>query len=142
MGNTDFTSGSDVIKGLGIASLILGIITVVLSFIPCFGFYAVYPGLIAIMLSFIAISRASKFNLPKDLAIAGLVCSIIGTSVAAWQWFNFKRKTNEVQEKFENFRKESKEKAENLSKEIKEKLENKNKEIKERMENINKKERR
>lgn len=93
----------DVNKGLGIACLVLGIITVVFAFIPCLGIYAVIPGIITIIFAALTLSQAIKTNTPKDLAIAGLVCGIIGTSIATWQWYNIKKKTNEIKEKVEHF---------------------------------------
>ena len=36
-------------KGLGITGLVLGIITLLVSFIPCFGLFAIFFGIIAIM---------------------------------------------------------------------------------------------
>lgn len=100
MENINFSK--DTSKGLGIACLVLGIITVLFSFIPCLGVYAIYPGIIAILLSVITIFHAIKYKLHKDLAIAGLVCSIIGTCVATWQWYKFKKKTSEIKERIEN----------------------------------------
>lgn len=101
MENSSANQNIDLNKGLGIACLVLGIITVVFAFIPCLGIYAVFPGIITIILAALTISQAIKSNTPKDLAIAGLVCGIIGISIASWQWFNLKMKTNEVKEKIE-----------------------------------------
>jgi hypothetical protein len=71
-------------KGLGIAGLVLGILAAIISFIPCLGFWAVVPGVIAIILSAISLSQAGKAGASKGLAIAGLVCGIVGTVIACW----------------------------------------------------------
>ncbi|MFW6218971.1 MAG: DUF4190 domain-containing protein [Bacteroidota bacterium] len=69
-------------QGLGIAGLVLGIIAVIVSFIPCVGLIALVPGLVGIVLSAIGLNQANKGNGAKGLIIAALVISIIGTSVA------------------------------------------------------------
>jgi hypothetical protein len=74
-------------KGLGIAGLVLGILAAIISFIPCLGTWAIVPGIIAIILSAISLSQASKAGASKGLAIAGLVCGIVGTAIAGWQWY-------------------------------------------------------
>lgn len=70
-------------QGLGIASLVLGIVALILAFIPCFGWIALIPGIIAIILAVVALSQASQARAPKGIIIAALVISILGTSVAA-----------------------------------------------------------
>ncbi|HEY4787827.1 MAG TPA: DUF4190 domain-containing protein, partial [Bacteroidales bacterium] len=70
-------------QGLGIAGLVLGIIALLIAFIPCVGLYALLPGGIAIVLSVVAFSQAKKANAAKGLIIAALVISIIGTAIAA-----------------------------------------------------------
>ena len=78
-------------KGLGIAGLILGILAAVISFIPCLGTWAVVPGIIAIILSAVSLSQANKAGASKGLAIAGLVCGIVGSAIACWQWYVLSR---------------------------------------------------
>ena len=74
-------------KGLGIAGLVLGILAAIVSFIPCLGTWAIVPGIIAIVLSAVSLSQANKAGASKGLAIAGLVCGIVGTAIAGWQWY-------------------------------------------------------
>ena len=76
-------------QGFGIAGLILGIIAFIFAFIPCFGWVALIPGIIAIALSIVALSQANKANGARGLIIAALVVSIFGTSVAILQGFIF-----------------------------------------------------
>jgi hypothetical protein len=102
MENTTSNSNPNAGKGLGIAGLVLGIIAVVFSFVPCLGAYAVFPGALAIVLSAISISQANKANAPKGLAIAGLVCSIVGTSIGAWQWYTLNKAANAIKEGIES----------------------------------------
>lgn len=72
-------------KGLGIAGLVLGIIAVVFSFIPCIGLFSLLPGIVGIILSSISITQSNKVRASKSIATAGLVCSVIACSLASWQ---------------------------------------------------------
>lgn len=74
-------------QGLGIAGFVLGLLALIISFIPCLGMYALLPGIVAIVFSAIALAQANKANATKGLIIAALVISILGTSIAAWQFF-------------------------------------------------------
>jgi hypothetical protein len=74
---------TDAGQGLGIAGFVLGIVALIVAFIPCVGVLALIPGIIAITLSGIAYSQARKGNGAKGLIIAALVISILGTAVAA-----------------------------------------------------------
>jgi predicted transcriptional regulator len=74
---------TDAGQGLGIAGFVLGIVALIVAFIPCVGVLALIPGIIAITLSGIAYSQANKGNGAKGLIIAALVISILGTAVAA-----------------------------------------------------------
>ncbi|MFO7829085.1 MAG: hypothetical protein R6V23_10715 [Bacteroidales bacterium] len=77
-------------QGLGIAGLILGIIALIISFIPCLGMWAIVPGIIAIVLSAVGFSQANKANAAKGLVIAALIISIVGTAIAGWQFYIFR----------------------------------------------------
>jgi hypothetical protein len=68
--------------GLGIAGLVLGILALIIAFIPCVGALALIPGIIAIILSAVGLSQANKVNASRGLIVAGLVISIIAVAVA------------------------------------------------------------
>ncbi|MEA1896383.1 MAG: hypothetical protein U9N53_01820 [Bacteroidota bacterium] len=70
-------------QGFGIASLILGIVALLIALIPCIGLFALIPGIVAIVLAIVGLSQASKANGAKGVIIAGLVVSILGTTIAA-----------------------------------------------------------
>lgn len=82
--NTTQNSNSNAGKTLGITGMILGIITVIVSFIPCLGMYALIPGIVGLILSIISINQANKAGASKGMAIAGLICSVIGCAIAGW----------------------------------------------------------
>jgi len=71
-------------KGLGMAGLIVGIVALLFSFIPCVGMYAALPAIVAIVLSVISMRQASKIAAPKSMATAGLICAIIALLIAAY----------------------------------------------------------
>lgn len=62
-------------KGLYIASLILGICSIVFCWIPIF---AIVLGGVALAIGIVAILKMKRFNTKNGMAIAGLVTAIIG----------------------------------------------------------------
>lgn len=74
-------------KGLGIAGLVCGILAAIISFVPCLGTFALIPGIIGLILSLISLMQANKAGAAKGMAIAGLVCAVVGCSIAGWQWY-------------------------------------------------------
>ncbi|MBQ4480830.1 MAG: hypothetical protein IJJ33_08750 [Victivallales bacterium] len=70
---------------MGVASLVIGIIAVILGFIPCVGQFAFIPAVLGIILGAVGIASAKKNNQPKGTAVAGLVLNIIAVAViVAW----------------------------------------------------------
>jgi hypothetical protein len=110
-------------KGLGIAGFVLGLIALIISFIPCLGMYALAPGIVAIILSAIALIQASKSDAEKGLIIAALVISIIGTSIAAYQYSILSSAANSFIEMSEEFNSMTEEEQEAVTEEIIENLE-------------------
>ncbi|MCD6566510.1 MAG: hypothetical protein J7K53_11285 [Bacteroidales bacterium] len=72
-------------QGLGVAGLVVGILAVILALIPCIGWIAIIPGVIALALSLVAFSQANKGNGSKGVIIGALVISIIATSIGLIQ---------------------------------------------------------
>jgi hypothetical protein len=69
-------------QNLGIASLIIGIITFVLAIIPCIGVIAIIPGIIAIILASVGLSQSSRQNSPKGTLLAGLIIGIVAVMIS------------------------------------------------------------
>jgi len=67
----------------GIVGIVLGVISLIVAFIPCVGIVAFLPGGLAIIFSVISIVQASKGNGAKGLGIAALIVSILATLLAA-----------------------------------------------------------
>jgi hypothetical protein len=72
---------------LGISGLVIGILALLFSFIPCLGALAFWPGVVAVVLSALSVVTSVR---AKGLAIAALVVSISSTGVAYWQWTRVK----------------------------------------------------
>lgn len=66
---------------MGIAALILGIISLIIGFIPLCGSIAIFPAIIGIILGIVDIVVKSKKGEKKGVSIAGLVLSAIATLV-------------------------------------------------------------
>ncbi len=61
---------------MAVASLVLGIVTLVCIFLGPLGWIGVILGIVGIILGILA-----KKTAPSGMATAGLVCSIIGTAI-------------------------------------------------------------
>ena len=66
---------------MGVASLVMGILALVVCWIPCFGAWALLFAILGIIFGAVGIVKAKKTNKGKGQSIAGLVCSIIATTV-------------------------------------------------------------
>lgn len=71
---------------MGIASLVLGILALIVSFVPCVGVYALVFSILGVILGAVGIVKAKKSGEGKGLSIGGLVCNIVATAIAIW-WF-------------------------------------------------------
>ncbi|MBP3256256.1 MAG: hypothetical protein J6M60_07230 [Clostridia bacterium] len=70
---------------MGIASLVLGIISMITGFVPFCGSIAFLPALIGLILGIIDIVKKSKSNEKKGLAIAGTVmCAVAILVIFFW----------------------------------------------------------
>jgi uncharacterized protein DUF4190 len=70
-------------SGLAVASLVLGIVGLVFSFIPFIGVIAWPMVILGIVFGGIALNKANQApaSSSKGMAIAGLVCSIVGLAI-------------------------------------------------------------
>jgi len=73
-------------QGMGIAALVLGILSFVVAFIPCVGILAIFTAVAAIVLGAIGLSQASRASSHhRGLNIGGLVVGIIALFVSIIQ---------------------------------------------------------
>lgn len=77
-------------KPFGIIGLIIAIITLILSLVPCIGFYTIIPSIIAIVFCGIAFSYSKKQNEDTSLPLAGMIIGAIAVAVAVYQYYIFK----------------------------------------------------
>ncbi len=68
---------------MGIIGIVLGVISLIVAFIPCVGVVAFLPGGLAIIFSIISIVQASRGNGAKNLGIASFVISSLAIIIAA-----------------------------------------------------------
>ena len=73
-------------KGMGVTALVLGILGVVCSFIPCFGLFAIIFGILAIIFGAVGLNQAKKGGGSQKMPKAGLVLGII-SFVFAILWY-------------------------------------------------------
>lgn len=77
--NTSSSAG----KGLGVAGLVIGIVAIILSFVPCIGMWAIVPGIVGIILSAISMKQAGPGG-SKGMAIGGLITSVVAVLIACY----------------------------------------------------------
>ena len=82
--------------GMGVAALIMGVISIVVAFIPCVGLFAFFTAVVAIVLGAIAISQASRVQAPKGLGIGGLVTGAFALIISIAQVVFFAGFSNQL----------------------------------------------
>lgn len=79
------TTTSSAGKGLGIAALVIGIITTIWSLIPILGAAAFWPSLIGLVLGIVGLALAIRGkNSKKGIIIAGFILCVVSTGVSAY----------------------------------------------------------
>ena len=74
-------------NGLAIAGMVLGIVGLVLAFIPCVGWIlGIILGIVDAALSGIGLASANKSGSGKGMAVSGLILSILAIVVAISYW--------------------------------------------------------
>lgn len=72
---------------IAIIGLVLGIIAILFSFIPCVGTLAFIPGVIGLILGVIALLKAKDNGDPKGMSIAVIVVSVLACAISGYQMF-------------------------------------------------------
>jgi len=73
-------------QGMGIAALVLGIISFVVAFIPCVGILALFTAVAAIVLGAIGLSQATRASSHhRGLNIGGLIVGVVALFVSITQ---------------------------------------------------------
>jgi hypothetical protein len=79
---------------LSIIGLVVGTCALLFSFIPCFGALALYPGIVATVLSLIGLFVSTQ---AKALPITAVAISILSVGIAYWQGERFKQAAIETE---------------------------------------------
>lgn len=58
---------------MGIASMVIGIVSVILGLIPFCGYFALIPAIVGLVLGIIDTIQKSKKGLPKGMSVSGIV---------------------------------------------------------------------
>lgn len=71
---------------MGVASLVLGIISAIIGFVPFCGTFALIPAIIGLILGIVDWVKQSKAGNPKGKSIAGTILSAIAIVVIMFYW--------------------------------------------------------
>ena len=74
---------------MGIASLVLGIVSAIIGFIPFCGIIAIIPAIVGLVLGIIELVKKNKEQQPKGVAIAGTTLSAIAIIIITVWFFVF-----------------------------------------------------
>jgi len=66
---------------MGLAAMIIGIIAVVLGFIPFCGYFALLPAIVGLILGIVDVKQKSKAKQPKGQGMAGIVLNAVAIIV-------------------------------------------------------------
>lgn len=88
---------------MGIAALILGIVSIIIAFVPFCGIIAFLPAIVGLILGIIDLVLKSKQKQSKGVSIAGVILSALSIVIMVFWFFVFGMalSSNEVQKEFE-----------------------------------------
>ena len=86
-----------------IIGLVLAILAIIFSFIPCIGSIAFIPGVIGLILGGISLMKAKDDGHPQGLSITVLVISILACAISAYQIYTFSKLTSGVKEEMKEY---------------------------------------
>ena len=72
---------------MGVASLVLGILSLIIGFVPFCGAIALLPAIIGLILGIVDVVLKSKKGEPKGMGVAGIVLSAISIVVIVFWVF-------------------------------------------------------
>lgn len=76
-------------NGLGIASLVVGIVAAIIGMIPLCGAIAFVPAVVGLILGIINVKARGKANLPKGVGMAGIILNIAAVAFILLYLFVF-----------------------------------------------------
>lgn len=72
---------------MGVASLVLGILSLIVGFVPFCGAIALLPAIIGLILGIVDVVLKSKKGEPKGMGVAGIVLSAISIVIIVFWVF-------------------------------------------------------
>ncbi len=87
---------------MGVAALVLGIVSVVFSFIPFCGTWAIIPAIVGLVLGIIDWVKKNKAGEAKGKAIAGTICSGVAVIIILVWWLVFGLAANKAAKEISN----------------------------------------
>lgn len=77
-------------KPFGIIGLVLAILSLLFSVIPCVGFYAFGPALIGSLFALIAFLHARQTKINFSVPLAGMIVGVLAMGIATYQYIHYK----------------------------------------------------
>jgi len=71
---------------MGVASLVIGIIAIIASFVPLCGTWALLPAIVGLVLGIVEVVTKSKKKEPKGMGIAGIVLNPLAIIIIILWW--------------------------------------------------------
>ena len=91
-------------QGFGIASLVIGILALLFSIIPCVGTSAILIGIVAVVFGVVSLTKASNYDAPKGMSITGISLGGLAVIIAIfWLVLIVGIKNSNITDKFEDF---------------------------------------
>ena len=72
---------------MGIASMVIGILSLIIGFIPFCGSIALLPAAVGLVLGIVDVAKKSKANLPKGSGVAGIATCGVAIAIICMYLF-------------------------------------------------------
>lgn len=105
---------------MGVASLVLGILALIIAWVPCVGVYALGFSVLGLILGAVSMVKSKKTGKGKGLSIAGFVCNVVATALAVWWCIVMAEASSAIKEVDTEFRKAKSEVSKSLHDDLKE----------------------
>lgn len=100
---------------MGIVALVLGIVSIIIAFVPFCGIIAFLPALVGLILGIVDLVIKNKQNQNKGKSIAGVILSSIAIVIMVFWFFVFGMalSSDDIQREFKNFNDEIQQEIDN-----------------------------
>lgn len=100
------TKNDSTAQVFSIIGFVIAILSLIFSLIPCIGFYALIPSILAAIFSFVAMRQQKIAREQTGLSLAGLLIGIVALLISVFQYlqyrpvFDAKHKANKKMDQF------------------------------------------